>query len=184
MAVSQRKWRMASANGLLLGCYLVPAWSIVVWKIVTAPVRGLFDVANLGPAIFASDFLQLMPADMLRFAYLVALAKFTVIAFFVASVCFTLSSEPHEQEEGDELLHVALALASIVSTASMALAWWFGEGDALRLHATETLMILSAAIVAIIDPPAPRTAGDPEEAFADRLAEAASPGGDRAPAVI
>jgi hypothetical protein len=175
---------MASANGLLLGCYLVPAWSVVVWKIVTAPVRGLFDVANLGPAIFASDILRLMPVDMLRFAYLVALAKFTVIAFFIAAACFTLSSQPHEQEEGDELLHVALALASIVSTASMALAWWFGEGDALRLHATETLMILSAAIVAVIDLPAPRNVENGGADFVDRLAQATQPDAAQAPAAL
>jgi hypothetical protein len=34
---------------------------------------------------------------------------------------------------------------------STVLAWRFGEGEALQLHATETLMILSAAIVVIVE---------------------------------
>jgi len=176
-SAAQGKWRVATANGMLLACYLVPAWAFSVWKIWTAPVRGLFDVANLGPAIFAANMLQLAPPDLVRFALLVALIKFTVVVFFVAFIVFSLSSLQHEREEGAELLHVGLALAATVSIVSMALAWRFGEGEALRLHATESLMILSAAIVALVDVPqaAAHQAGVAQDAVVVRADETAVP---------
>lgn len=152
-ATASTGWRVATANAALLACYLVPAWAFSVWKIWLAPMRGLFDVANLGPAIFATNVLQLGPGALVRFAMLVGLVKFTVVVFFVSFVVFSLSSLADEREEGRELLHVGLALAALLSFVSTVLAWRFGEAEALRLHATETLMILSAAIVVIFDLP-------------------------------
>lgn len=152
-ATASTSWRVATGNAMLLALYLVPAWAYAVWKVWAAPVHGLFATANLGPAIFAANYLQLEPVNLVRFALLVALLKFTVVVFFIAFVVFSLSSRDDEREEGRELLHVALALASTVSFVSTLLAWRFGEAEALRLHATETLMILSAAIVVIVDVP-------------------------------
>ena len=153
MAGTSTSWRVATANAMLLACYLVPAWAWSVWKIWVAPMHGLFDDANLGAAIFATNILQLAPPDVVRFAMLIALLKFTVVVFFLAFVVFSLSSLEHEREEGRDLLHVGLTLASVISFVSTLLAWRFGEAEALRLHATETLMILSAAIVVIVDVP-------------------------------
>jgi hypothetical protein len=152
-ATASASWRVATGNAMLLALYLVPAWAYAVWKIWVAPIHGLFATANLGPAMFAANFLHLEPLNLVRFALLVALAKFTVVVFFIAFAVFSLSSREDEREEGRELLHVGLALAAIVAFVSTILAWRFGEAEALRLHATETLMILSAAIVVIADVP-------------------------------
>ena len=62
----------------------------------------------------------------------------------------------------DEALGIALAIGSVLSFASMVMASQVGETEALRLHATELLMLLGTAIVLLVERPAPRPAGQNE----------------------
>ena len=48
---------------------------------------------------------------------------------------------------------MALAIGSVISFASMVMASKVGETAALRLHATELLMLLGTAIVMVIERP-------------------------------
>ena len=49
---------------------------------------------------------------------------------------------------------MALAIGSLISFGSMAMASQVGETQALRLHATELLMLLGTAIVMLVEHPA------------------------------
>jgi hypothetical protein len=49
---------------------------------------------------------------------------------------------------------MALAIGSLISFASMMMASAVGETQALRLHATELLMLLGTAIVLLVERPA------------------------------
>ena len=49
---------------------------------------------------------------------------------------------------------MALAIGSVISFASMLMASQVGETAALRLHATELLMLLGTAIVLLVERPA------------------------------
>ena len=49
---------------------------------------------------------------------------------------------------------MALAIGSVISFASMVMASQVGETAALRLHATELLMLLGTAIVMLVERPA------------------------------
>ena len=49
---------------------------------------------------------------------------------------------------------MALAIGSVISFASMVMASQVGETAALRLHATELLMLLGTAIVLLFERPA------------------------------
>ena len=52
---------------------------------------------------------------------------------------------------------MALAIGSVISFASMVMASQVGETQALRLHATELLMLLGTAIVLLVErPPQPQ----------------------------
>ena len=48
---------------------------------------------------------------------------------------------------------MALAIGSVISFGSMVMASQVGETAALRLHATELLMLLGTAIVLLVEPP-------------------------------
>jgi hypothetical protein len=148
-------WRISSFNGALLAAYFIPTWTIVAFKIIISPIQGLYAQPNIAVALFITDYLQLAGLNTVRLAWLLALAKLTVVAFFALFV--VLLTRPSIRKSGgcDEALGIALAIGSVISFASMVLASQVGETAALRLHATELLLLLGTAIVLVIERPAP-----------------------------
>jgi len=143
-------WRVTTINGLLLALYFVPAWTIAAFKIVMFPIRGIYERANIGPALYVSDTFQLSTLGTVRFAWLLVLAKFVVVAYFLIFAVLTLR-KGGKRGLGDEALGFALLLGSILSVASMMAASHVGEAAAVRLHATESLMLLGAFVLLAID---------------------------------
>jgi hypothetical protein len=166
-----RDWRISSFNGALLAAYFIPTWTILAFKIMISPIRGLYERPNISVALFISDHLQLAAMTTIRLAWLLALAKLTVVGFFAIFV--VLITRPSIRKAGgcDEALAMALAIGSVISFASMLMASHVGETAALRLHATELLMLLGTAIVLLVEPPAqPQPAQVDRNASADALA--------------
>src|SRR5216684_1031469 len=118
-------WRLSSFNGALLAAYFIPTWTIVAFKIMISPIQGLYERPNVSVALFISDHLQLAAMTTIR----------------KAGGC-------------DEALAMALAIGSVISFVSMLMAAQVGESQALKLHATELLMLLGTAIVLLVEPPA------------------------------
>ena len=89
-----------------------------------------------------------------RFAWLLALGR-SPSSRFSRSFWFS-SPAPSIRKSGgcDEALGMALAIGSVISFASMVMASQVGETGALRLHATELLMLLGTAIVLLVERPA------------------------------
>jgi hypothetical protein len=147
-------WRISSFNGALLAAYFIPTWTIVAFKIIISPIHGLYERPNISVALFISDYLQLAALNTVRFAWLLALGKLTVVAFFALFV--VLLTRPSIRKSGgcDEALGIALGIGSLISFASMVLASQVGETAALRLHATELLLLLGTAIVLVVERPA------------------------------
>jgi hypothetical protein len=144
-------WRITTVNGLLLALYFVPAWSVAASRIVVFPIRGIYERANIGPALFVNDTFQLSMLGTVRFAWLLALAKFVVVAYFLLFAMLTLRPVGGRRAGGDEALALALLLGSVVSVASMLAASYVGEAAAIRLHATESLMLLGGSALLAID---------------------------------
>ncbi len=147
-------WRISTFNGALLAAYFVPAWTIVAFRIMISPIHALYEQPNISVALFISDHLQLAAMTTVRLAWLLALARLTVVAFFVTFVVFITRPSIRKTGGCDEALAVALAIGSVISFASMVLASQVGETGALRLHATELLMLLGTGIVLLVEPPA------------------------------
>jgi hypothetical protein len=152
-------WRITSFNGVLLAAYFIPTWAIIAWRIVTSPVRGLFERPSVSVALYASDHLQLASMTTVRFAWLLALGRLTVVAFFALFLVLTVRAAIRKQGSGDEALAIALGIGGVISFASMIMASQVGEIEALRLHASELLVMLGTAVVMVFDHPAqPRVA--------------------------
>lgn len=147
-------WRISSFNGALLAAYFVPTWTIVAFRIMVAPVHGLYERPNIAVGLFISDHLQLTGVTAIRIAWLLALGKLTVVAFFLLFLAFIVRAAIRKTGGSDEPLAIALAIGSAVSFASMVMASQVGETQALRLHATELLMLLGTAIVLLVERPA------------------------------
>ena len=162
-------WRISSFNGALLACYFIPTWALVAFQIVLSPIHGFYERPNIAVALFASDHLQLTGMATVRLAWLLALTKLTVVAFFAVFLMLAIRAVVRKSGGGSEALAIALSIGSVISFASMVMASQVGETAALRLHATELLMMLGTAIVMLFETPAQPQAVD-ESAASDSLA--------------
>jgi hypothetical protein len=147
-------WRISSFNGVLLAAYFIPTWTIVAFRIIVAPIHGFYERPNVAVALFISDHLQLSGMMTARVAWLLALGKLTVVAFFAIFVVLTARASIRKTGGCDEALAIALAIGSVISFASMIMASQVGEAAALKLHATELLILLGTAIVLLVERPA------------------------------
>jgi len=147
-------WRISSFNGALLAAYFIPTWTIVAFRIMVSPIHGLYERPNISVALFISDHLQLATMTTIRAAWLLALGKLTVVAFFAIFLVFIARASIRKAGGCDEALGLALAIGSVISFASMIMASQVGETAALKLHATELLMLLGTAIVLLVERPA------------------------------
>jgi hypothetical protein len=147
-------WRISSFNGALLAAYFIPTWTIVAFKIMISPIHGLYERPTISVALFVNDHMQLAAIGTVRSAWLLALGRMTVVAFFAIFVVFLTRPSIRKTGGCDEALGIALAIASVISFASMLMASQVGETAALKLHATELLLLLGTAIVLLVEPPA------------------------------
>ena len=146
-----RSWRISSFNGALLAAYFIPTWTIIALRIMTSPIHGLYERPNIAVALFISDHLHLATMGTVRAAWLLALGRLTVVAFFALFLVFLC--RPRSNGGSDEALSIALGIGSIMSFASLLMAYHVGETAALRLHATELLLMLGTAIVFLVELP-------------------------------
>jgi hypothetical protein len=146
-------WRISSFNGALLAAYFIPTWTIIAFKIMVSPIQGLYDRPSVSVALFISDHLQLAAMSTIRCAWLLALGRLTVVAFFLIFLVLIARASIRKTGGGDEALAIALAIGSVISFASMLMASQVGETAALQLHATELLMLLGTGIVLLIERP-------------------------------
>ena len=145
-------WRISSFNGALLAAYFIPVWTIIAFSIMVSPIHGLYERPSVSIALYASDYLHLGKMATVRLAWLLALARITVVAFFAVFLAMTAFSPLRKTGSGaDEALAVALCLGSVLSFASMMMASKVGEIEALRMHAAELLMLLGTAIVMLFE---------------------------------
>jgi len=147
-------WRISSFNGALLASYFIPTWTIVAFRIMISPVHGLYEQPNISVALFISDHLHLAAITTIRLAWLLALGKLTVVAFFAIFLVLITRASIRKTGGCDEALAMALTIGSVISFASMLMASQVGETAALRLHATELLLLLGTAIVLLVEGPA------------------------------
>jgi hypothetical protein len=150
-------WRIGSINGALLAAYFIPVWGMIAYGIMFAPVHALYDQPNISAALFVSDHLNVAGMNLVRVAWLLALGRFAVIAYFAVFLAMLCWPSTRKSGACDETLGVALGIGSLISFACMVMASQVGETGALRLHATELLLMLGAAIVLVFDKPAQRT---------------------------
>ena len=159
-----KNWRISSITGVLLAGYFIPTWGTIAWDIVAAPVRGLFERPSVSVALYLTDHLQLPTMTAVRFAWLLALGRLTVVAFFAVFLVLAVRGFIRRQNGGSEALAMALTIGSVISFASMLMASKVGEFEALRLHASELLVMIGTGIVMLFDTPAQtQTAAQPSE---------------------
>ena len=153
-SINSTNWRISSFNGALLAAYFIPTWTVIAFQIMVSPIHGLYEQPSISVALFVSDHLHLAGPTTVRFAWLLALGRMTVVAFFAIFLVFITRPAIRKSGGCDEALGMALAIGGVISFASMVMASQVGETAALRLHATELLLLIGTAIVLLVERPA------------------------------
>jgi predicted membrane-bound dolichyl-phosphate-mannose-protein mannosyltransferase len=158
-----RTSRIGSIGGALLAAYFIPAWTVAAWHIVLSPVRGLYERPSVAVALYLSDHLGFSGMETVRAAWLLALVRLTVAAFFAAYLMLLCIPRTRKSGSATEALALALGIGGLFSFACMLMASHAGEAAALKLHATEVLMMVGAIVVLVIDAPERAVARTEEE---------------------
>jgi hypothetical protein len=148
-----KNWRLSSISGALLALYFIPVWTMIAFRIMVSPVQGLYERPNIAFALFASDHMQLAGLSAVRFGWLVALGRITVVAFFALFLLFITRPSIRKSAGHNEPLAMALEIGIVISFAGLLMASLTGETAALRMHAAELLLMLGTAIVMLVEPP-------------------------------
>src|SRR3954469_23092456 len=108
-------WRISSFNGALLAAYFIPTWTIIALKIMISPIHGLYEQPSISIALFISDHLQLAAMTTIRVAWLLALGRLTVVAFFAIFLVLITRASIRKSGGCDEALGMALGIGSVMS---------------------------------------------------------------------
>ncbi len=157
-----QSWRISTFTGALLACYFIPTWTMFSFRIMVSPIQGFYERPNISLALFLSDYLQLSSFGTVRYAWLLVLAKLTVVAFFAVFLVFITQPKIRKSGGCDEALAMALGIGGAISFAGMLMAWKVSEFSAMRLHITELLLLLGVAVVMAIEPPLRRETVQPQ----------------------
>jgi hypothetical protein len=152
--MATNNWRISSCSGVLLACYFIPTWTIIAFRIMVSPIHSFYERQNVSLAFFVSDYLQLAATGTVRAAWLLALGRLTVAAFFAIFLVLVFRPKIRKFGGSNEALSIALGIGSVISFALMLMASKVGETEALRLHATELLMMLGNVVLLAVEGPA------------------------------
>src|SRR5258708_23144056 len=112
-------WRISSFNGVLLAAYFIPTWIMIAFRMMVSPIHSFYERPNIAIAFFVSDQLHLAATGTVRAAWLLALGRLTVVAFF--AIFLVLLSRPSIRKCGgaDQALRLALRIRNPTSFAAL-----------------------------------------------------------------
>lgn len=168
--MDRSKWslQIGQVNTVLIGIYFVPVWGLAGFKTLTSYVHGLDDRAQFLIATFYHRLLDLEPASLVRVAAAFGGLKLIAASAFLACMIGfvrTLVTTRNPDDETTDLCLI-LALATVLLSAIPALA--SGDGELIRLCATQFLLIVGAGIIVGVERSMLGAASDPASVLAPR----------------
>ena len=110
-------WRISTFTGALLACYFIPTWTIFAFRLMVSPIQGFYERPHIALALFLNDYLHLSSFGTVRYAWLLALSKLTVVAFFAVFLVFITRAKIRKAGGCDEALGMALGIGGVISFA-------------------------------------------------------------------
>ncbi len=143
--------RLGLVNFALVSAYFVPVWGHEALRVLTSPYNGFEDRAQAVAASYFRELFDLGLAGLLRTSELLAGLKLVIAAAFVAYLIEFARALATRREPNRETVDVVLLLAVAGAMVWFLPALKLGDGDLVRLQATQLLLLLGAAIVILIE---------------------------------
>jgi hypothetical protein len=143
--------RLGAVNAALVSLCFVPAWGADALRALTSPFSGFEDRAHATAAGYFHGLFDLGMEGLVRTANVLAGIKFVVAIGFLAYLIDFARALVVGREPNRETLDAALLLAgsTIMLWAWPALA--SGDGNLIRLLATQFLLLMGAMIVISVE---------------------------------
>jgi hypothetical protein len=143
--------RLGAANAALVSLYFAPAWGIEAIRSLRSPYLGLEHKGHATAAAYYRAVLDLGPDGVAFASQLLSGIKLVVAVAFLAYLIEFVRALAVGREPDRATLDLVVVLAA---SAIMLWAWpelRSGDGDLIRLHASEFLMLCGAMIVIVME---------------------------------
>lgn len=143
--------RLGMVNLALVSLYFVPVWGHDAFRALVSPYGGFENPAQTAAATYFRELFDLGLAGLIRTGEILAVIKLVIAAAFVAYLIEFCRALVRGREANRETVDVVLVLALLAIPLWLAPAFTLGDAAALRLQATQFLLLMSAAVVIMID---------------------------------
>jgi hypothetical protein len=142
---------LGQVNFALVSAYFVPAWGHDALRVLTSPYNGFEDRAHAIAAVYLRDLFDFGLAGLIRASELLAGVKMVVAAAFVAYLIELARALVTRREPNRETVDVVLLLALAAAVVWIVPTLLRGDGDLIRLQATQFLLLMGAAVVITVE---------------------------------
>jgi hypothetical protein len=150
--LSSLRWvRLGSVNLALLSLYFFPLWGRGAYRALVSPYYALEDRARTAAAIYLRQLFDLAPGSLVTIAHVLAGIKLVVAAAFACYLIEFTRSLVMRREVDRDTTDVVLILAVVGVALSALSALALGDAAAMRLAATQTLMIAGATTIIAVE---------------------------------
>jgi hypothetical protein len=143
--------RLGAVNAALISIYFAPVWGTEALRALTSPMYGLQEPVHVVAAGYYRALLDFGVEGLVRTSYVLSGLKFVVAIGFLAYLIDFARALVVGRQPNRETLYTVLILAGVSIIFSAWPALGSGNGDLIRLQATQFLMLTGAMIVISVD---------------------------------
>jgi hypothetical protein len=143
--------RLGAVNAALISIYFAPVWGTDALRALKSPVYGLQEPAHVVAAGYYRALFDFGVEGLVRTSYVLSALKFVVAIGFLAYLIDFARALVVGRQPNRETLYTVLILAGVSIIFSAWPALGSGNGDLIRLQATQFLMLTGAMIVISVD---------------------------------
>jgi hypothetical protein len=155
---------LGAVNAALISLYFAPVWGIDAVRVLTSPYYGFEHRTHVVAASYFRGLLDLGLDGLVRASTVLAGIKLVIAVAFVAYLIDFARALVVGREPNRETLDAVLVLAG----AAIMLWGWpalgSGDGDLIRVQATQFLLLTGAMIVILLERQLEETARSPRTA--------------------
>jgi len=143
--------RLGAVNAALISVYFGPVWGRDALRALTSPFYGFQDRAHAVAASYYRALFDFGLDGLVRTASLLSGLKFVIAIGFFAYLIDFARGLAVGREPNRETLDTVLVLAAVAIMFSAWPALGSGDGDLIRLYATQFLLLTGAMIVIVLE---------------------------------
>jgi hypothetical protein len=142
---------LGSVNLALVSLYFFPLWGRGALRALVSPYNGLEDRAQAAAAIYLRQLFDLGSSSLVTIAHVLAGIRLVVAMAFACYLIEFARSLAVRREVDRDTTDVVLILAVIGVALSALSALALGDAAAMRLAATQTLMVAGAITIVAVE---------------------------------